>query len=112
MRRIKRVSVTRYIISYLIGLILALSLLMVLFVNVLADRVIYYDIQSTLIRELIKNNRSVYYEDGMVKPDEDLRYIDDGVYYQVLAEDGSLMLGKVLKAQNLRRQKSARDCGR
>ena len=93
MRRIKRVSVTRYIISYLIGLILALSLLMVLFVNVLADRVIYYDIQSTLIRELIKNNRSVYYEDGMVKPDEDFRYIDDGVYYQVLAEDGSLMLG-------------------
>ena len=94
MRRIKRVSVTRYIISYLIGLILALSLLMVLFVNVLADRVIYYDIQSTLIRELIKNNRSVYYEDGMVKPDEDFRYIDDGVYYQVLAEDGSLMLGE------------------
>lgn len=94
MRGIKKVSVTKYIISYLIGLILALSLLMVLFVNVLADRVIYYDIQSTLIKELINNNRNVYYEDGIVKPNEDFRYIDDGVYFQVLAEDGTLMLGE------------------
>lgn len=94
MRGIKKVSVTKYIISYLIGLILALSLLMVLFVNVLADRVIYYDIQSTLIKELINNNKNVYYEDGIVKPNDDFRYIDDSVYFQVLAEDGTLMLGE------------------
>lgn len=94
MRRMKKVSVTRYIISYLIGLILALSLLMVLFVSVLADRVIYYDIQSTLIRELVKNNKNVYYEDGILKPDDDFRYIDDSVYFQVLAEDGTVLLGE------------------
>ncbi len=77
MRRIKKVSVTRYIITYLIGLILAVSFLMTLFVNVLADRVIYYDIQSTLVREMARNSRNVHYEDGIVKPDEDFQYEDD-----------------------------------
>lgn len=90
----KKVSVTKYIIRYLIGMILALSFLMVLFVNVLADRVIYYDIQSVLIKELVNNNKNVYYEDGTVKPDEDFRYIDDSVYFQILAENGTLMLGE------------------
>ncbi len=94
MRRIKKVSVTKYIISYLIGLILALSFLMVLFVNILADRVIYYDIQSMLISESLKNSKNAYYEDGIIKPDEEFRYVDDGMYFQILSEDGSLMLGE------------------
>ena len=90
MRRIKKVSVTKYIISYLIGLILALSFLMVLFVNILADRVIYYDIQSMLISESLKNSKNAYYEDGIIKPNEEFRYVDDGMYFQILSEDGSL----------------------
>lgn len=94
MRRIKKVSITRYIISYLIVLIFALSFLMVIFVSVLADRMIYYDIQSTLIREIIKNNKNTRYEDGIIKPNEDFRYVDDGMYFRVLDEDGTVILGE------------------
>ena len=94
MRRIKKVSVTKYIISYLIGLILALSFLMILFVSILADRVIYYDIQSMLISEALENNRNVCFEDGVIKPDEDFRYEDDGMYFQILSENGTVLLGE------------------
>lgn len=99
MRGIKRVSVTRYIISYLIGLILALSFLMAVFVSVLADRMIYYDTQSTLIRELAKNNKKLHYEDGIIKPDDDFRYVDDDIYFQVLSEDGMVILGESPKGE-------------
>ena len=99
MRRIKKVSVTRYIITYLIGLILAVSFLMTLFVNVLADRVIYYDIQSTLVREMARNSRNVHYEDGIVKPDEDFQYEDDGMFFQILGERGNLLLGESPKGK-------------
>lgn len=78
MRRIKKVSITKYIISYLIGLILALSFLMVIFVSILADRMIYYDIQSVLLREIIKNNKNTSYEDGIIKPNEDFRRSNPG----------------------------------
>lgn len=94
MRRIKKVSITKYIISYLIGLILALSFLMVIFVSILADRMIYYDIQSVLLREIIKNNKNTSYEDGIIKPNEDFRYVDDGMYFRILDEDGSVILGE------------------
>lgn len=94
MRRIKKVSITKYIISYLIGLILALSFLMVIFVSILADRMIYYDIQSVLLREIIKNNKNTSYEDGIIKPNEDFRYVDDGMYFRILDEDGLVILGE------------------
>lgn len=99
MRRIKKVSVTRYIITYLIGFILAVSFLMTLFVNVLADRVIYYDIQSTLVREMSRNCKNVHYEDGIVKPDEDFQYEDDGMFFQILGESGNLLLGESPKGK-------------
>lgn len=95
MRRIKKkVSITKYIITYLIVLILVLSFLMILFVNILVDRMIYYDIQSTLIKEMMKNSRSVKYEDGILKPDEEFRYEDDGMFFQILGEDGAVILGE------------------
>ena len=94
MRRIKKVSITKYIICYLIGLILALSFLMVIFVSILADRMIYYDIQSVLLREIIKNNKNTSYEDGIIKPNEDFRYVDDGMYFRILDEDGLVILGE------------------
>lgn len=95
MRRIKKkVSITKYIITYLIALILVLSLLMILFVNILADRMIYYDIQSTLVKKIIHNNRNVNYEDGVIKPDEEFRYEDDGMFFQILGEDGAVILGE------------------
>lgn len=101
MRRVKRVSITRYITEYLLLLILTLSFLMILFVNVLADRVIYYDIQSALIRDLARNNKNVYYEDGIIKPDEDFKYIDDEIYFQIIEEDGTIILGETPKGIDL-----------
>ena len=94
MRGIKKVSVTKYIISYLIALIFALSLLMVAFVSILADRMIYYDIQNALTKELVKNNKKVIYEDDIIKPEDDFRYVDDGMYFQILSEDGTVILGE------------------
>lgn len=94
MRRVKKVSVTRYIITYLTGIILVMSFFMILFVNILADRMIYYDIQSTLIREMAKNGNNVHYEDGIIKPDEEFKYEDDGMYFQILGEWGEVLLGE------------------
>lgn len=94
MRRIKKVSVTRYIITYLTGIILVVSFLMILLVNILANRMIYYDIQSTLIREMAGNGKNVHYEDGIVRPDEDFKYEDDGMYFQILGEWGEVLLGE------------------
>lgn len=94
MRRVRQVSITRYIAEYLLLLTLALTFLMILFVNVLADRVIYYDIQSTLIRELAMNNKNIYYEDEIIKPNEDFKYIDDGIYFQIVKEDGGIIMGE------------------
>lgn len=95
MRRVKKkVSITKYIITYLIALILLLSLLMTFFVNILADRMIYYDIQSTLVREMLNNSRNVTFEDGIIKPDEEFRYEDDGIFFQILGENGEIILGE------------------
>lgn len=90
----KKVSITRYVVSYLITLILVLSFLMVFFVSVLADRMIFYDIQSTLVEEMVRNSRNVIYEDGIIKPNEEFKYEDDFMFFQIIEEDGTVVLGE------------------
>lgn len=104
MRRVKKVSVTRYIITYLTGIILVMSFFMILFVNILADRMIYYDIQSTLIREMARNGKNVHYEDGIIKPDEEFKYEDDGMYFQILGEWGEVLLGESPRERQFTRE--------
>ncbi|MGN1166960.1 MAG: ATP-binding protein [Lachnospiraceae bacterium] len=87
-------SIRKYITIYLIFLILAISFIMSLFVNVLADRVIHYDIQGTLVREMMKNNKNIQFVDGKFQPNESFEYEDDGKYFQVLSENGKLLLGE------------------
>ncbi len=94
MRGVRRLSISKYITIYLVLLMLGLSFVMIFVVNILADRAIHSDIQGTMIAELAKNNKNVCYEDDIVKPDEDFKYIDDGMYFQILSEDGQIILGE------------------
>ena len=94
MRRVKQVSITKYITAYLIVLVVFISVFMSLFVNILADRMIHYDIQSTMIRKTIKNNKHVNYDHGELKTDKYFEYEDDDMYFQVLDGDGTVLIGK------------------
>lgn len=94
MRRVKQVSITKYITAYLIVLVVFISVFMSLFVNILADRMIHYDIQSTMIRKTIKNNKHVNYDNGELKTDKYFEYEDDDMYFQVLDGDGKVLIGK------------------
>lgn len=94
MRRVRKLSISKYITIYLVLLMLGLSFVMIFVVNILADRAIHSDIQGTMIAELAKNNKNVCYEDDIVKPDEDFNYVDDGMYFQILGEDGHIILGE------------------
>ena len=94
MRGVRKLSISKYITIYLVLLMLGLSFVMIFVVNILADRAIHSDIQGTMIAELAKNNKNVCYEDDIVKPDEDFKYIDDGMYFQILSEDGQVILGE------------------
>ncbi len=94
MRRVRKLSISKYITIYLVLLMLGLSFVMIFVVNILADRAIHSDIQGTMIGKLAKNNKNICYEDDIVKPDEDFKYVDDGMYFQILEEDGHIILGE------------------
>lgn len=94
MRRIKQVSITRYITVYLIALVAVISVFMAVFVSFLADRMIHYDIQSTMGGKIVENMRHVQYVGGKLTAEEDFESEDDGMYFQVLGEDGRMILGK------------------
>ena len=94
MRRIKQVSITKYITIYLIVFVVSISFFMAIFVSVLADRMIHYDIQSTMIKKVVGNGKHVNYVDGELKPDSEYKFEDDGMYFQILDEEGKILLGK------------------
>lgn len=90
----KQVSITKYILIYLLLLILVLSFVMLFFVNILADRAIHYDIQTSLIKDLLKNNVNVEYKDGVIQKKDRFENADDGIYFQLVNEKGELLLGE------------------
>lgn len=94
MRRIKQVSITKYITIYLIVFVVFISFFMALFVSVLADRMIHYDIQSTMIKKVVGNGKHVNCVDGELKADSEYKFEDDGMYFQILDEQGKIFLGK------------------
>lgn len=95
MRRVrKKVSITRYISAYLLLMVCVLSFLMLLFINILADWAIHYDIQSSLVKELVKNNKNVVFKDNVIQPNEKFENQDDGICFQIINEKGVLLVGE------------------
>ncbi len=94
MRGVRKLSISKYITVYLVLLMLGLSFVMIFVVNILADRAIHSDIQGIMTTELLDNNKNVCYEDDILKPDEEFKYVDDGMYFQILGEDGQILLGE------------------
>lgn len=90
----KQVSIRKYITIFLLLLLLVISFVMSLFVNVLADRVIHDDIQSTLVREMMKNNNNIQYVNGNFQSNGLFQYEEDGKYFQILNEKGKLLFGE------------------
>lgn len=55
---------------------------------------IHYDIQSTMGGKIVENMKHVQYVGGKLTAEEDFESEDEGMYFQVLGEDGRLILGK------------------
>lgn len=101
MRRVKQISITKYITVYLIALVAVISVFMAVFVNLLADRMIHYDIQGTMIKKIVQNTRQVFYVDGKLVAGDEFENEDDGVYFQVLSQEGEILLGENPEGVNM-----------
>ncbi len=95
MRKMKKISIKNYIMQYTMALIFVMSVILLVLVKIMADTSIKYDVQRSLTREMIQNTQHVSSLDGNLYTDEEFWYEKDGMTYQLVSEDGSVLLGNL-----------------
>ena len=94
MRRVKKLSIAKYIITGTAGLTFVMTIIMLIFVNILANAAIEYDVKSDMIKEARKNGKNLVSENEEIKATKDFVYEDDDVHFLVLSDMGEVLVGK------------------
>lgn len=94
MRRVKQISIKNYITGMIVAIIVLLSMVMLLFINILANEAIRADIQTELVNEVRENGRNIIYENGQVEITEDFVDQEDGIHFLVVNRDGEVLQGE------------------
>lgn len=74
-------------------IILTLLLILLLFINILAEEAIKADIQTGLTDEIRQNSRYVAYDNGHIEVSEDFIVEEDGMYFVILSRSGETYAG-------------------
>ncbi len=93
MRRVRQISIAKYITAGTAVLILVMTIIMLVFINILANAAIEYDIKSNMTREARKNAKNLVYEDDAVKATDDFIYEEEGMNFLVLSDFGKVLIG-------------------
>lgn len=93
MQRIKQISIRKYIMTGILVIILTLALILLVFINILAEKAITADIQTGMTDEIRQNGRYVLYEDGQIKISKEFMAGEDGMYFVVLGRTGTVYAG-------------------
>lgn len=91
----KQVSIGRHILQLLIMALAAMALAMLVFVHILANAAVEYDIKQNLEREIYKNLKEVYVdEEGTVMCNVNFMQADEDISFVILNGNGKVLLGK------------------
>lgn len=93
MRRVKHLSIQKYITASTTVLVFVMLVVMLVFINILANMAINYDIRNTLSKEILKNSKNVEYIDGEFVPKEEFQAVEDGRYFLILKNKEGVCLG-------------------
>lgn len=92
MRKLKQISIRKYIILGIMISMFFIMLLMLAFVNRLAEGAIKEDVQVYLLNEVVERSRNVLYKDGKFVAEQDMEQ-DDNIYLLLLNKQGDVLFG-------------------
>lgn len=93
MRRVKKISIARYISTHFIGMTFFTALLMAIFVTYFSNAAIEYDLRSQVRRESQYDYLNIRSRKGKIKVSGNFVYNDNGIIKVILKPDGSLVAG-------------------
>lgn len=97
MRRMKSLSIKNYIAISITALVFAMLVVMMIFVNVLANMAISYDIRKNLAREVRKNNKNVDLVEGKIVANNQFELKEEGMYFLIIKENEGVCIGSYPK---------------
>lgn len=95
MRKLNQISIRKYIILGIMFIMLLIMVLMLMFVNRLAEGAIEEDVQVYLINAMVDGTRNISFVDGRFEKGEKYEEnVDDDEYLLVLNKEGEVLYGK------------------
>lgn len=95
MRRVKEVSIRRYVLKFTLVLLLAVLLAMMIFVKMMAESAIKYDIQSDLSQAIVENTRMIHFnENDELSVEESFWFQKNGMVYVIIDDQGEVLFGE------------------
>ena len=95
MRKLTQISIRKYIILGIMFIMLLIMVLMLMFVNRLAEGAIEEDVQVYLINAMVDGTRNISFVDGRFEKGEKYEEnVDDDEYLLVLNKEGEVLYGK------------------
>lgn len=94
MRRVKKISIARYISVRFTGITLATAILMAVFITYFSDIAIENDLRSQVRRESRYDYLNIKRKNGRLKVNRNFVYEDNGIIKVVLDEDGERIAGE------------------
>ena len=93
----KSLSIKNYIAISITALVFAMLVVMMIFVNVLANMAISYDIRKNLAREVRKNNKNVDLVEGKIVANNQFELKEEGMYFLIIKENEGVCIGSYPK---------------
>lgn len=96
MRGVKHnyISIKKYISISVAAVVLAMLVVMLTFINILADMAINYDIRTNLAREVRKNNKNIELVEGKIVANDKFEWEEEGMYFLIIKENEGICIGQ------------------
>lgn len=96
MRRIKTISIKKYILVGVVSILFLISGISLVIINIFATKAITADIRSQLKKELLENSRHVKYENGEIKILDGFIEEEDELHFIIMDREGTIYAGAYL----------------
>lgn len=93
MRRIREISIIQYVIGGIMAMIIAMTFIMLVFVNILAEGAVEEDLNLYLLNGIVNNIRNVSFKDGEIVNAQEFQTENEDVYYLLLKKEGEICVG-------------------
>ena len=94
MRRIKEISIRKYVVRFTVLLLLAVLLLMLIFVKMMAESAVKYDIQGDLVNAIVENTKAIHFNDNdEMSVESSFWFEKNGMRYMLVDDMGEMIFG-------------------